>query len=97
MTAIRKALIALALGVALVGAAGPALADSQPSQGVSSEGRNPNGFGGGPHCHVQVIAGQHQDQFDTIVVYPSHRGHEASGLPATVFQADPDCDGIAPE
>ena len=96
MTAIRKALVALALGAALLGAAGPALADNQPSQGINSDGRNLNGFGGNvffPHCHVQVIAGQQQDKFDEIVVYPSHLGHAASGLPATVFQADPTCDG----
>jgi hypothetical protein len=94
MTAIRKAIIALAAGAALIGAAAPALAESQPSQGIASTGRNDAGFGGGPHCHVQVVAGRQQDQFDQIVVYPSHRGHEASGLPATIFQADPNCDGI---
>lgn len=94
MTAIRKAAIALALGSVLIGAAGPALADSQPSQGIRSTDRNDAGFGGGPHCHVQTVAGGQQDEFDTIVVYPSHTGHASSNAAGTIFQADPNCDGI---
>ena len=51
-----------------------------------SENRNPQGFGGGPHCHV-VVAGQSNP------AYPSHTGHLAAGN--DVFNADPDCDGDA--
>ena len=97
MTAIRKAAMALALGAALAGAAGPALADSQPSNGIASTGRPDQGFGGPgfPHCHVNVFAGGNQDKFDTIVVYPSHIGHDSSGLGEGPFVADPNCDGVA--
>jgi hypothetical protein len=68
-----------------------ALADTQPSQGVHSTGRNEAEFGGGPHCHVLIREGNH---FKTIVVYPSHQGHDASGL-THIFAADPNCDGDA--
>jgi hypothetical protein len=89
----RRLVIALVPALLLAAYAAPAFAEPQPSNGVSSEGRNDEGFGGGPHCHVNVVAGEHQDVFDTIAVYPSHRAHVATGLPAEVFRADPDCDG----
>ena len=36
-----------------------------------SENRAEPGFGGGPHCHVNLMSG--------ASVYPSHRAHEATG------------------
>lgn len=89
----RRLIIALVPVLLLVSTAVPAFADSQPTNGTASEGRNDNGFGGGPHCHVNLVAGEHQDVFDTIAVYPSHTAHVNTGLPTNIFQADPDCDG----
>ena len=69
----------------------PAFADNQPSNGVSSTGRNDAGFGAGPHCHV-VAVNQGKTPFEFIVVYPSHTGHAHAG--GDIFTADPDCNGI---
>jgi hypothetical protein len=62
------------------------LGSAIPAAAHPSEIRNPNGFGGGPHCHV-VVAGQSNP------AYPSHTGHLAAGN--DIFNADPDCDGVA--
>ena len=70
-----------------------ASADTQPTQGFASTGRNDAGFGGGPHCHVNAIASSHNPGVDFIEVFPSHTGHLHSGLADGVFQADPNCDG----
>jgi hypothetical protein len=48
-----------------------------------SENRNPNGFGGGPHCHIVVVAPTDP------AAYPSHTGHVHAGN--DIFNADPDC------
>jgi hypothetical protein len=88
----RRAFATL-VGALVLLAPASALADTQPSQGARSTGRNDAGFGGGPHCHVLIGAGN-QEAFDTIVVYPSHQGHDASGL-THIFAADPNCDGDA--
>jgi hypothetical protein len=87
----RKILATVAVGVFLLVGASPALADPHPSQGATSEGRNPQGFGGGPHCHVLIV---NNTPFDSAPAFPSHTGHDASGL-THVFAADPDCDGDA--
>lgn len=89
----RRLIFALAPALLLAATAAPAFADTQPTGGTASEGRNDAGFGGGPHCHVNLVASEHQDVFDLIAVYPSHTGHVHTGLPTGVFQADPDCDG----
>jgi hypothetical protein len=86
------------LGAAVVAVAtllGPpvAAADSQPSQGERSTGRNDAGFGGGPHCHVLSVE-QANGHFTWIRVFPSHQGHASSGLADGPFVADPDCDGL---
>jgi hypothetical protein len=86
----RKAFVSL-VGALVLLAPATALADTQPSQGETSTGRNEAGFGGGPHCHVLIREGNH---FQTILVYPSHQGHDSSGL-THIFAADPDCDGDA--
>ena len=66
----------LAIALLLVGAlAAPAAVSAHPS-----ENRNPNGFGGGPHCHINLKSG--------VNAYPSHTGHVATGGGASlVFQA----------
>ena len=88
-----------ACGAALVFAAlaAPAAAEPEahPSQGEHSAGRNIQGTGFGPHCHV-VVAASGQGPFAFIAVLPSHTAHlatnDAQGASA-VFQADPNCDG----
>lgn len=72
---------------------GAVLADTQPTNGFSSTGRNDAGFGGGPHCHVNVIASEHNPVVEFVEVFPSHTAHVHTGLPGEVFQADPNCDG----
>lgn len=90
----RRLLFALVPALLLAATAAPAaFADSQPTNGTSSDGRNDAGFGGGPHCHVNLVASDHQDVFDHIAVYPSHTAHVNTGLPTNIFQADADCDG----
>lgn len=89
----RRLMIALVPSLLLLATAVPAFADNQPGNGVASEGRNDAGFGGGPHCHVNLVASEHQDVFDFIAVYPSHTAHVNTGLPTNIFQADADCDG----
>nr|MBA2600336.1 hypothetical protein [Actinomycetota bacterium] len=73
--AVAVTAFALVLGVAPSATAHP------------SEGRNENGFGGGPHCHVVVANDQRNP------AYPSHTGHTHAGN--DVFNADPNCDGDA--
>lgn len=71
-------------------------AAAQPTQGFHStefnenphvDGRNPNGYGGGPHCHTLTVEGA-----DDTRVFPSHTGHLNAG--ADVFLQDLGCDGI---
>ena len=88
----RRIVLALVPSLLLLALAGPAMADSQPSNGVSSTGRNDAGFGGGPHCHINTIASGNAP-FEFVVVYPSHQAHVSSGLGAGPFAADPNCDG----
>lgn len=75
----RKVVATIAF--ALVLGAAPA-ATAHPS-----EGRNENGFGGGPHCHV-VSANEQRNP-----AYPSHTAHTHAR--EGVFTADGDCDGEA--
>ena len=44
-----------------------------------SENRAEQGFGGGPHCHINLQSGN--------FAFPSHRAHVASGLQDGVFMA----------
>jgi hypothetical protein len=74
----RKLGMALALAGLL---ALPAAAMAHPS-----ENRNPQGFGGGPHCHF-VNSGPSQSR-----AYPSHTAHAsqiANKPNGTVFSAAP--------
>jgi hypothetical protein len=74
----RKALATLVGAVVLL-APSAAVAQSQPSQGVHSTGRNEAGTGGGPHCHFLLSAGN-QEAFAQIRAYPSHTAHLATGI-----------------
>jgi hypothetical protein len=90
----KRTVVVLIIAVlASLGAAPAAFAQTHPSQGENSTGRNDAGFGGGPHCHVLVVDNA-QAAIDTIRVFPSHTGHLNSGLADGVFAADPDCDGV---
>jgi hypothetical protein len=82
---------ALALGAVAVPSIALAVDDNQPSEGENSTGRNDEGFGGGPHCHV--LRSSHGAPFEWIRVFPSHQGHASSGTADGPFLADPDCDG----
>ena len=92
----KKAAVVL-LVFAFVLVLGSSALAAQPSQGKNStefgigDGRNLQGFGGGPHCHLLTTSGH----YGTIVVYPSHTGHASSEAPI-IADADPTpCDGIA--
>ena len=82
----RHTLIAAAaLSVGAIAVPAMAVAeDNQPSQGENSTGRNEQGFGGGPHCHVNVQA---NGPF-TVQAFPSHMGHVSSGGGEGPFRAD---------
>jgi hypothetical protein len=92
----RKLVLALLPAVLLVSSALPVVAqEAQPSQGDSSAGRNIQGTGFGPHCHV-VVPVSGQGPFDFIAVMPSHEAHLATNAAlgaSAVFEADPNCDG----
>ena len=94
----RTLVSALVPAILFLAAAVPAAAQevAQPSQGERSAGRNPQGVGGGPHCHVVVAASEHAP-FENISVMPSHKGHVATNTAqgsGAVFVADPDCNGV---
>jgi hypothetical protein len=86
----NKLIAAAALTLGAIAMPAIALAENQPSEGENSTGRNEQGFGGGPHCHINVRAG---GPF-TVQAFPSHQGHDSSGLGAGPFVADPNCDGV---
>jgi hypothetical protein len=88
----RRIVVVLIIVLASLGLAPAAFAQTQPSQGESSTGRNEAGFGGGPHCHLLIVDSA-QDNF-VLRVFPSHTGHLHSGLSDGVFAADADCDGM---
>jgi hypothetical protein len=89
----RVLLVLVIAALALLGPISGAWAQTHPSQGDNSTGRNDAGFGGGPHCHLLVVDSA-QTAFDNIRVFPSHTGHAHSGLSGGVFVADADCDGL---
>jgi hypothetical protein len=89
----RTVVVLVISALASLGPVPAAFAQTHPSQGENSTGRNDAGFGGGPHCHVLVVDNA-QDRFDAIRVFPSHTGHLHSGLADGVFAADADCDGM---
>jgi hypothetical protein len=86
----RRIVLALIPALLLMAVAAPAMAQTHPSNGASSEGRNDAGFGGGPHCHVNTRANA---PFDFVPAFPSHQGHVSSGTADGPFVADPNCDG----
>ena len=60
-------------------------AAAQPTRGANStefgtndqpDGRNANGFGGGPHCHTLAVDAVEPG---SITVFPSHTGHANAG------------------
>lgn len=85
--------ILAALLLALAPAAASAAPPTQPDNGAVSSGRNSNAVAGGPHCHI-VEVNRGQGHFDSISAYPSHRAHQATGVPTGVFSGDQECDGV---
>jgi hypothetical protein len=59
------------------------LALAPAASGHPSENRADQSTFGGPHCHINQKSGQ--------FAFPSHRGHERSGLTDGVFVALPVC------
>jgi hypothetical protein len=91
-----KHMLIAAATLTLGAIAAPAVAvadDNQPSQGENSTGRNDQGFGAGPHCHLLAVE-QANGNFTFVQVFPSHTGHVHSGLADGPFIADADCDGL---
>ncbi|SRR6266508_572204 len=92
----RKLVVTTLAAALLVSSAVPVAAqETQPSQGANSAGRNIQGTGFGPHCHV-VVPASGQGAFDFIAVMPSHTAHLATNealSAGAIFQADPNCDG----
>ena len=97
----RKLILVVVPAALVLATAAPAAAQvvSQPSQGERSAGRNIQGTGFGPHCHVVVAAtGNSASPFPNISVMPSHTAHLATNAAiggSAVFRADPNCDGDA--
>ena len=93
----RKLILVVVPAALILATAAPAQVVSQPSQGERSAGRNIQGTGFGPHCHV-VVAASDPAPFQFIAVMPSHTAHLATNAALggnAVFQADPNCDGDA--
>ncbi len=93
----RKLILVVVPAALILATAAPVAAQvvSQPSQGEQSAGRNVQGTGFGPHCHV-VVAASEPAPFQFISVMPSHTAHLATNAAigaSAVFQADPNCDG----
>lgn len=77
--------------ILMLGLAVPAMADTQPTGVANAIDRNGGMSEPGPHCHVNLVASEHSQGFDTIMVGSIHEAHTHTGLPTGVFQADPDC------
>lgn len=77
--------------ILMLGLAVPAMADTQPTGVANALDRNGGNSAPGPHCHVNLVASEHSQGFDTIMVGAIHEAHTRTGLPTGVFQADPDC------
>ena len=78
----RKLIGAIAAALAL--ALAPAALGQHPS-----ENRAEQGFGGGPHCHINLNSGN--------FAFPSHTAHEMTGLTGGVFMALTTCPPAPPE
>lgn len=89
----RILVVLMVVAVVLVAFAPVAVgAPNQPSRGENSTDRAAAGSAG-PHCHLLIVDSA-QGAFDNIQVFPSHKGHDASGLADGVFMADLNCDGL---
>jgi hypothetical protein len=59
------------------------LALAPAALGHPSENRAEQGFGGGPHCHINLQSGH--------FAFPSHHAHEVTGLTDGIFMAVDPC------
>jgi hypothetical protein len=69
----------IVVGLTVVGI----LAFAPVASGHPSENRALQSTFGGPHCHINLMSGN--------FAFPSHRGHERSGLSDGVFMALTTC------
>ena len=77
--------------VLVLGLSIPAMADTQPTGVANALDRNGGNSAPGPHCHLNLVASEHSNGFDLIMVGAIHQAHTQTGLPTGVFQADADC------
>jgi hypothetical protein len=87
----RRILMLILSVVLLLGLAIPAMAETQPTGVANALDRNGGNSAPGPHCHINLVASEHSQGFDLIMVGAIHQAHTQTGLPTGVFQADPDC------
>jgi hypothetical protein len=87
----RRILMLILSVVLLLGLAIPAMAETQPTGVANALDRNGGNSAPGPHCHINLVASDHSQGFDLIMVGAIHQAHTQTGLPTGVFQADPDC------
>ena len=87
----RRFLTLMTSMVLVLGLSIPAVADTQPTGVANALGRNGGNSAQGPHCHLNLVASEHSQGFDLIMVGAIHQAHTKTGLPTGVFQADPDC------
>lgn len=90
-----RRLLTLALSMILVlGLSIPVMAQTQPTGVANALDRDGGASAEGPHCHLNLVATEHSQGFDVILVGAIHQAHTETGLPTGIFQADPDCDGV---
>lgn len=87
----RRLLTLLTSMVLVLGLSVPAMAATQPTGVANALDRNGGNSAPGPHCHINLVASEHSQGFDLIMVGAIHQAHTQTGLPTGVFQADPDC------
>ncbi|MDX1449338.1 MAG: hypothetical protein R3246_09795 [Acidimicrobiia bacterium] len=87
----RRFTLGLAIAALVGGMALPAAAGQQPTQVTNSSGRDGGASAPGPHCHVNLVASERSQGFDTIMTGAIHQGHVKTGLSGAIFAADPDC------
>jgi hypothetical protein len=87
----RRLLVLALTAILVLALAVPAFADTQPTGVANALGRNGGNSAPGPHCHLNLVASDHSQGFDLIMVGAIHQAHTQTGLPTGVFRADPDC------
>jgi hypothetical protein len=87
----RRLLVLAASTFLVMGLSLPVMAETQPTGVSNALDRDGGNSAPGPHCHLNLVASEHSQGFDLIMVGAIHQAHTQTGLPTGVFQADPDC------